>query len=174
MTSDQELISKAGQGDEDAFALLYQTYRDWVYSLAWRFLKDDGLAQDVVQETFTYLIYKLPTLVLTARLTTFLYPVVKNLSLNQLRSRHLHADLESVMLPAPTSASDHLEDLRTLLQSLPSDQTEVLLMRFVDDMALAEIATALKIPLGTVKSRLHHGLKALRENPKCRQYFLDL
>lgn len=46
-------------------------------------------------------------------------------------------------------------------------------MRFVDDMALAEIATALKIPLGTVKSRLHHGLKALRANPRCRQYFLD-
>ncbi len=173
MTSDQELINKAGQGDEDAFALLYQRYRDWVYGLSWRFLQDDDLAQDVVQETFTYLIKKLPTLTLCARLTTFLYPVVKNLSLNQLRSRRPHTPLESVSLPAPIPDSEHLNDLHTLLQSLPKDQSEVLLMRFVDDMALAEIATALNIPLGTVKSRLHHGLKALRVNPQCRQYFLD-
>ncbi len=87
MTGDQGLIQKAAAGDEEAFSELYLSYRDWAYRLAWRFLKDEGLAQDVVQETFVYLIKKLPTLELTACLTTFLYPVVKNLCLNQLRAR---------------------------------------------------------------------------------------
>ena len=87
MTGDQGLIQKAAAGDEEAFSELYHSYRDWVYRLAWRFLKDDGLAQDVVQETFLYLIKKLPRLQLTARMTTFLYPVVKNLCLNLLRAR---------------------------------------------------------------------------------------
>ena len=44
-------------------------------------------------------------------------------------------------------------------------------MRFVDDMTLQEIADALNIPPGTVKSRLHHALKTLRENEGTRRYF---
>jgi RNA polymerase sigma-70 factor (ECF subfamily) len=55
---------------------------------------------------------------------------------------------------------------------LTEGQREVLLMRFVDDMALEDIAVALDLPLGTMKSRLHHALAKLRENPQLRTYFL--
>ena len=54
---------------------------------------------------------------------------------------------------------------------LPDGQREVLLMRVVDDMAVAEIALALGIPEGTVKSRLHHALAALRDDPGARESF---
>ena len=176
MTGDEALIEKAAAGDEEAFSELYHAYRDWVYRLAWRFLKDEGLAQDVVQETFVYLIKKLPELQLTARMTTFLYPVVKNLCLNLLRARRPHDPGEQLLLeiPAPKPSSPSgLDDLRTVLAVLPVEQAEVLTMRFIDDMQLAEIAQALDIPLGTVKSRLHHALRALRESPGCRRYFLE-
>jgi RNA polymerase sigma-70 factor (ECF subfamily) len=46
-------------------------------------------------------------------------------------------------------------------------------MRFVDDMALDEIAVALEIPVGTVKSRLHRALETLRDDPRARVYFLE-
>jgi RNA polymerase sigma-70 factor (ECF subfamily) len=46
-------------------------------------------------------------------------------------------------------------------------------MRFVDGFTIDEIAAALNIPTGTVKSRLHKALRTLRENPKTKQYFLD-
>ncbi|MCH8271334.1 MAG: hypothetical protein IH985_09030, partial [Planctomycetes bacterium] len=52
-------------------------------------------------------------------------------------------------------------------------QREVLLMRIVDGMATAEIAAALGIPPGTVKSRLHHALKGLRADDRLRAYFED-
>ena len=176
MTSDETLIQKAAAGDEEAFSELYHAYRDWVYRLGWRFLKDEGLAQDVAQETFVYLIKKLPSLRLTARLTTFLYPVVKNLCLNELRRRHPHEPGELLLhepAPAERSSAADQEDLRSVLEVLPTEQAEVLMMRFVDDMSLGEIARALDIPLGTVKSRMHKGLGTLRESPICRRYFLD-
>ena len=52
-------------------------------------------------------------------------------------------------------------------------EQEVLLMRFVDDMTLSEIAEALETPLGTVRSRLHRALEALREDSRVRAYFFD-
>jgi RNA polymerase sigma-70 factor (ECF subfamily) len=48
---------------------------------------------------------------------------------------------------------------------------EVVLMRFVDDMSLQEIAEALDVPLGTVKSRLHHAIEALRNDPRAQEFF---
>ena len=54
---------------------------------------------------------------------------------------------------------------------LPETHREVVLMRFVDGLSLDEIATALDIPLGTVKSRLHNALNALRADPRVRKYF---
>ena len=57
------------------------------------------------------------------------------------------------------------------MRLLPTEQRETLLMRFVDDMTLQEIADALNIPLGTAKPRLHHALKTLRENEHTRRCF---
>jgi len=77
-------------------------------------------------------------------------------------------------LPAPPSPKRaSRKELAAVLRTLPEEQLEVVLMRFVDDMALAEIAEALSIPLGTVKSRLHNALNALREDPRTRSYFLE-
>lgn len=57
------------------------------------------------------------------------------------------------------------------MAALPETHREVVLMRFVDDMSLGEIAEALGIPLGTVKSRLHNALETLRHDPATRRYF---
>ncbi|MCH8215738.1 MAG: hypothetical protein IH892_03080 [Planctomycetes bacterium] len=59
------------------------------------------------------------------------------------------------------------------MEVLPLEQAEVLTMRFIEDIRLAEIAQALNIPTGTVKSRLYHALRTLRESPSCRRYFLE-
>ena len=64
-------------------------------------------------------------------------------------------------------------ELSAVLAILPDQQREVLLMRFVDDMSLQEIAAALDIPLGTVKSRLHNSLQILRSDRRTQDYFLE-
>ncbi len=76
-------------------------------------------------------------------------------------------------IPAPPAKEASRAELAAALGLLEDRQREVLLMRFVDDMSLKEIAAALKIPLGTVKSRLHHALQRLREDARTRAYFLQ-
>jgi RNA polymerase sigma-70 factor (ECF subfamily) len=129
----------------------------------------------VLQDTFAYLLKKLPRLRLTARMTTFLYPVVRHLSIRLARKRRRHVSDEGALdeIPAPEETGSSRAELASALSALPEKQREVLLMRIVDEMSLAEIAEALKIPLGTVKSRLHNALRTLRGDERTRRYFLE-
>ena len=174
MRADDELVERANRGDAEAFEALYHRYRDWVYRLAWRFTGNQADALDVVQETFTYLLKKFPGFRLTASMTTFLYPVVRHASLNVRRRRSGGQADEPLLtgIPDPTTPATPRAELAAALAALPHDQREVVLMRFVDDMSLNEIAEALSVPTGTVKSRLHRALETLRTDPRTREYFL--
>lgn len=174
MERDEELIALANAGHAEAFEALYHRYRDWVYRLAWRFTGHHEDTLDVLQETFTYLLKKLPGLQLTASMTTFLYPVVKHLSLN-IRRRRSPSQVDEAALrevPGPERQPASRAELSAALAALPEEQREVVLMRFVDEMSLVEIASALSIPLGTAKSRLHNALRKLRDDRRTRDYFL--
>jgi RNA polymerase sigma-70 factor (ECF subfamily) len=173
--SDRELVKLVNLGDLAAFEELYRRHRDWVYRLAWRFTRDHQDAQDVLQETFLYLLRKFPGFELTAALTTFLYPTVKHLSLNIRRRKGLGQSdeaIEAEEIPDPSQTEVSRPELAAVLKSLPTEQQEVILMRFVDDMSLSEIAIALGIPLNTAKSRLYNGLQKLRDDPRTKDYFL--
>lgn len=170
---DEELIERMNEGDAAAFEVLYLRYRDWVHRLAWRFTGNQEDALDVVQETFAYLLKKFPGFHLTASITTFLYPVVKHLSLNIRRRRSASAGEESLMaIPDDDDDETSRAELAAALAALSEEHREVVLMRFVDDMSLGEIAEALTIPSGTVKSRLHRALEILRADLRTQDYFL--
>ena len=173
---DQELIAAINDGDSSAFELLYYRHRDWVVSLAYRFTGDRELAFDVLQETFLYFVRKFPGFRLTAQLRTFLYPAVRNLSIAARRkAERFQSDeneagaIEEMAAAEPLASPD--ESLAAALEVLSDDHREVLLLRFVDGLSLAEIAEALSIPLGTVKSRLHNALASLRDDPRTRTFF---
>jgi RNA polymerase sigma-70 factor (ECF subfamily) len=145
-----------------------------VAGLAYRFTGSHDDALDILQETFAYLLKKLPALRLSAAMTTFLYPVVRNLSINISRKRRRDAGSGDVPeeLAAAESTDSSLAELNAVFRALPEARREVVLMRYVDEMSLGEIAAALEIPLGTVKSRLHNALETLRRDPRTREYFL--
>jgi RNA polymerase sigma-70 factor (ECF subfamily) len=171
--SDEQLIRDIDSGDATAFDSLYWRYRDWVVRLAHRFTGNSDDALDVLQETFSYLLRKFPGFKLTASMKTFLYPAVRNLSLELRRKQQRAVQDEAALdlLPARLPEGDPRADLSALLASLPPTHREVLLMRFVDGLTLEEIAQAMQIPLGTVKSRLHNALDQLRSDPRTRRYF---
>ena len=174
--TDVQLIEAINGGDTAAFDALYYRYRDRVLRMAVRFAGNHDDALDVLQETFTYVHRKFPGFTLTASMTTFLYPVIKHLALAARRKRQRLGSDEIALEAMPSgeadpSAEDSRSGLAALLADLPVAHREVLLLRFVDGFSLDEIATAMKIPLGTVKSRLHNALKTLREDPRAREYF---
>jgi RNA polymerase sigma-70 factor (ECF subfamily) len=171
---DRDLVDAANRGDPAAFEAIYLRHRDWVVRLARRFTGADDLALDVLQETFVYLLSKLPGLQLTARLTTFLYPAVKNLSLAARRKAVRLGGGEGALrdrAAAPPPGEERHPDLAAVLGGLSDEHRETLLMRFVDGMSLEEIAGALEVPLGTVKSRIHNALDRLRGNENLKKYF---
>jgi RNA polymerase sigma-70 factor (ECF subfamily) len=174
---DQILIDELNRGDIRAFDTLYYRYRDWVIRQAMRVTSSQDDALDVLQETFSYFHRKFPGFRLTATMTTFLYPVVKNLGIAARRKRTRMTSTEAAELPdppAPTGddAARQRSELASAMASLPEAQREVLLLRFVDDLSLAEIAAALSIPEGTVKSRIHNAIAALRIDERAKRYFL--
>ncbi len=175
--TDLELIAAINGGERSAFDALYHRHRDWVVRLAFRFTGHEDDALDVLQEAFSYLARKFPGFRLTAAMTTFLYPVVKHLALASRRKRvRMNADDAAVEAskaaddssPAPSQARG---ELSIVLGRLPDTHREVLLMRFVDGMSMEEIAAAMGIPAGTVKSRIDNALATLRADPRTRAYF---
>lgn len=174
--TDVELIAAINRGDTDAFEVLYWRYRDWVLGLAFRFTQDNDAALDVMQETFLYFLRKFPGFRLTAQLKTFLYPAVRNLSIAARRKAGRYqaapGEMEQIeQAAAPEPVKTDIGDLQTVLAQLPEEQREVLMLRFVDGLSLAEVAATMDIPLGTVKSRLHYALQTLRADERTRIFF---
>ena len=172
--SDLELIEVCNSGPRDdaveAFGLLYRRHRDYVTRIALRFSSDREIAADTLQDTFIYLLRKFPPsgegLTLRARLRSLLYPVAKNLTLTAIRRRRRDegpSSLDPDQLPDPQSVNPPQENLAAVMAGLSSRHREVLLLRFVDGMRMNEIAEALEIPPGTVKSRLHFAVRELRK-----------
>lgn len=180
--TDVELVAAVNGGDWGAFDALYHRYKDWTFRLAWRFCGNESDAADAMQEVFMYLARKFrggdsgrrPGLDLQVGMTSLLYPAVKHTALALKRKRlRLKVLPEEIDIPAPPTGqvpSAQRAELAVVLVSLSDAHREILLMRFVDDMTLEEIATALAIPLGTAKSRLHHAVAGVRENGPVMRY----
>lgn len=177
--SDTELVRSANAGGAqgiDAFEALYRRHRTWVVNTAYRFTQDRDAALDVMQDVFMYLLGKFPGFVLTAKLTTFLYPVIKHTALQARRKTGRFAGTDEILseLPAPQVTDADAgggDDIERVLAGLPAHQREVLLLRFVDGMTMGEAALALGVPVGTVKSRIHHAIRSLREDPAVKNFF---
>ncbi len=175
-TPDADLVDAMNRGDLGAFDELYDRHRDWVVRLAYRLTGSEHDALDVLQDTFAYLLRRAPTLQLHVKLTTFLYPAVKNLAMTVLRKRGQTVLSDAIIeqaaaAPAVASAASSRAELAAVLSTLSDEHREVVLMRFVDEMSIENIADALAVPIGTVKSRLHHAFAKLRTDPRTRRYF---
>ncbi len=174
--TDQDLIDAVNLGDDGGFEALYRRHRDWVVNLAFRFTGDHALALDVLQETFLYFLKKFPGFTLTCQLRSFLYPAVRNLALAARRKAERlqseDGELPELAAPPPAATGDTARgQLAAVVSALPETHREVLLLRFVDGLSLNEIAEALEIPLGTVKSRLHNALDILRRDGRTKEFF---
>lgn len=178
-SSDAELVRLCTEGAaalaEQAFTTLYGRHRRYVLRVAMRYVSDPDVARDALQDTFMYLLRKFPPtgpgFTLTARMTTFLYPVAKNSAISAQRKVDRIAGSENAdpdQLPAdPIPAG--ADELDVVLRNLSPERREILLLRFVDDMSLNDIARVLDIPVGTVKSRVHLAIRELRGDPAVKK-----
>ena len=171
--SDAELVARARQGDEAAFEQLVRRHQRYVFNLAYRVLGDYAEAEDMTQEAFVRAWRGLPGFRGQARFTTWLYRIVHNLCLNRLpglRRELLQVELlEEVLsssapsLPELFEARERTAFLHTELDRLPEKYRLVLTLRYLQGLSYAEIAAALDVPMGTVKTHLHRARRLLME-----------
>jgi len=167
---DEALLARSRHGDRDAFAVLVSRYQDELYTMALRMLASPADAADVVQETFLRAYTRLPELRGTS-VRGWLYRVAVNCSHDVHRrvSRRPADPLEDaagniVDLPDPglgPEASalqrERLAAVRDALLSVPEVFRAAIVLRDVNDLSYEEIADALRVPVGTVRSRLNRG-----------------
>lgn len=168
-----QLISRAQSGDREAFAALFEQYKNLVYKTAYLMLGDAGEAEDALQEVFVLVYRSLSSFdPRKGAFTTWLRRVTFNCCLNHRRKRHfLFLPLEDVspedVSPAlvsefPSAQLAEKEAVQQAIAKLSDRQRAVVILRYYWELPYAEIARTLDIPLGTVKSRLDLALKTLR------------
>lgn len=172
--SDAELLRAAAAGEHAAFDELYRRHKRFVLAVARRTAGSDADAHDALQETFLYLVRKLPALELNGQLSSLLYPVAKRFGrAARERSRRARTDEEALELAsraAPAGDGDGREELVALVRGLPVELRETLILRYADGLELAAVAEALGVPVGTVKSRLHQAIQLLKADPRAQRW----
>jgi len=173
MENDAELVARARRGDEAAFEQLVLRHQRYAFNLAYRVIGNYAEAEDVTQEAFVRAWRGLPGFRGQARFATWLYRIVYNLCLNRLprlRQELLQAEPleEAVVNPAPAppdvfEVQERLAFLHDELNRLPAKYRLVLTLRYLQDLSYAEIAAALDVPMGTVKTHLHRARRLLTE-----------
>jgi RNA polymerase sigma-70 factor (ECF subfamily) len=162
--SDETLLRQVHQGDADAMATLVQRYHARLLGFTFRYTQDRQASEDLVQETFLRIIRARDSV--PDVFAPWIYRIALNLCRDHAKSARLRYEQ-----PCPEiiddAASDPLalvehHDLRDAVESLPPPQREVMLLHYFADWTLGEVAAALKLPLGTVKSRLFAALTQLR------------
>jgi RNA polymerase sigma-70 factor (ECF subfamily) len=171
--SDEQLARQAQQGERGAMAELFDRHYDRLVGYLYRLtLGDRALAEDLAQETFLRALRALGSFQPGLPFKPWLYAIASNAARNHLS----RAELRRVDALAPEStiaaaepdaesaviAAQAARAVTSALSALPPHQREVLLMFYYLDLTLAEIAEALAIPVGTVKSRLSLGRERLR------------
>lgn len=172
MMEEKDLIRRAARGDAEAFRQLVEAYQTPAYRLAARMCGPDS-AEDVTQEAFLAAWRALPEFRGDCRFSTWLYRLVSNAAIDCLRREKKHrdtGDVDDLELPdggpspqEQAERSDTRDAVRRALDRLSPEHRQVLLLRFMQELDYGEIARALDVSEGTVKSRINRAKSKLRE-----------
>jgi RNA polymerase sigma-70 factor (ECF subfamily) len=138
-----------------------------VYSIAFHFLRDSGLAEDIAQEAFIRLSSNLRTIKSETHLALWLRRATVRLCIDELRkNRKRFTSLELVEEPSADQVDEDFlanERIRSMIAELPEKSRMALILRFQEDLSPSEIAHALSESINTVKSRRKRALATLRQ-----------
>lgn len=148
-------------------ALLFSRWDRKLRAHAWRLLGDSEAARDAVQDAWAEILRGLPQLGDTRAFPAWSYRIVSRRCARAIgaaqRLRNLEAAAAEPALPEEVQycASD-LDKVRTAVRALPAGQRAAVALFYFEEMSVAEVAMALDVPAGTVKTRLMHARRALR------------
>jgi RNA polymerase sigma-70 factor (ECF subfamily) len=183
---DAALMLRVKQGDTAAFTELVDKYKQPVINLAYRTLRDATEAEDLAQNVFVQVYKSAHRYRISAKFSTWLFTIARNLCLNEIRRRSRHP-AESLDVPHPEQEGQPLhqfEDKKTFappesllhseleqkiaeaLADLPENQRTAILLCRQEELSYEEIAEVLGFSLSATKSLIHRGRETLKEKLK--------
>jgi RNA polymerase sigma-70 factor (ECF subfamily) len=148
----------------EALAELYRQHAPGIVGYLRRHFGPQVCADEVLQETFARAAARPDRLAAVESPRAWLFAIARNVAVRDLRRRHRTAPLpEDLPEPSPAEADPRLDRMRRAVESLPPQKRETLDLRLRDGLTYEEIAHVLGIPVGTVRSRLHHTVRELAE-----------
>ncbi len=180
--SDEELMEEIVRGSEEAFAALVTRYQNRIVNVVSRLINDRDRAQEIAQETFLRVFIHRERYRPSGKFSTWLYTIAMNLGKNEIRRRVRQrgvVSLDKLMEVAgdsggyiadPAPGPDRMYRRRdveakvsTAVERLPHKFREVIVLRDIQQLSYEEIGEVLKIPGGTVRSRINRARLALKE-----------
>ncbi|WP_078382517.1 RNA polymerase sigma factor SigW [Sutcliffiella halmapala] len=181
----EELIKKRikqiKKGDQDAFGEIVEIFKDKIYQLVYRMVGNAHEAEDVAQEAFIRAYININSYDTNRKFSTWLYRIATNLTIDRIRKKkpdyYLDAEVAGtdgltmysqvaadIALPEEEVASMELQnEIQRQILKLPDKYRSVIVLKYIDELSLIEISEILEIPVGTVKTRIHRGREALRQ-----------
>jgi RNA polymerase sigma-70 factor, ECF subfamily len=166
-------VQQAKSGEPEAWSVLFRRYQLPLYVYVFELARDEQTSLDIVQETFIAAVRHIGSLREEAKFGGWLFGIAHQKCVQEWRKQNRAAAFKDEMAEVPPNLDDgpdellirqeQEEDFMRLLNQLPVPQRSVLLLHFVEDFALEQIAEITATPLGTVKSRLHYAKSALRK-----------
>ena len=183
---DAVLMLRVKRGDRAAFAELVEKYKQPLFNFVFRTLRDETETEDVAQNTFLQVWKSRARYERTAKFSTWLFTIARNLCLNEIRrrSRHPAESLEEthaehddqpsrqyedkkIFLPTETALHGELaRKIEEALADLPENQRTAILLCRQDELSYEEIAEVLDCSLSATKSLIHRGREMLKEKLK--------
>jgi len=180
--SDEDLIERFQGGDLYAFDLIVKNYKEQLLNFVFRFLGNQEEAEDVVQETFLRVFRNRTAYRRVAKFSTWIYTIAGNLARTELRRRRRRrlfsiSDMgvqdkdyeisDNVLSPeAHTDGALKDEIIQAEISRLSPKFREVIILRDVQELSYEEISKILRVPIGTVKSRVNRARLRLQNRLK--------
>lgn len=181
--SDEDLMVRYREGDASVFPTIVRRYKDRLHSAVFRMVGDRDKADDIVQETFVRVHRNAARYKTIARFSTWIYTIALNMAKNEIRNtrRRRTSSLWEVgperdgqpvayEIPDETERPDQIVERRNLrgllercIEKLPPKYKAMIVLRDVEGLSYEEIATMLKLPEGTVKSRMNRARLRFKE-----------
>lgn len=166
------LIKEIQQGSEDAFRELVENYKDMVYNTCYGFLQNKQDADDVAQEVFIKVYTNISSFKYQSKLSTWIYRIAVNLSLNQLKSRKKQKlsteDIETLKNQNDSDENVIQEAREKILYAaineLPESQKKVIILSKMEKLSYKEITEVLDISLSSVESLIFRAKQNLKRN----------
>ncbi|MGA2220991.1 MAG: RNA polymerase sigma factor [Verrucomicrobiia bacterium] len=166
-------VQQARAGDAEAWNVLLKRYQLPLYVYVFELVHNEQASLDIVQETFVNAVRHLDSLLDDEKFGSWLFGIAHQKCIQQWRRQNRDAELQEELADAPADANntplellireEQEAEFMKLLDRLPTPQRSVLLLHFVEDFSLEEIAAITGAQLGTVKSRMHYAKRALRK-----------